>query len=111
MSGYIGDSPNDCPPSDKDKNVLTLIFGEKTCADDWTTQAIWYLGLAFLATVIFFLLACLPTRKYLGTYIKSPAMITASIVFIFFILVFLLDWFFIQWRLANPLCNQGPPQN
>jgi hypothetical protein len=82
MSGSITDPYNNSPPTDKDKNVLGLIFGESKCTNNTTTQILWYLAFAFIATIIFWLLATPAAAKYINnTGLKS---------LLFFIIIFLL---------------------
>lgn len=86
-------------PTDKDKNVLDLIFGKKTCTDNPLIKFLQYFGLAILATIVFWLLSTATVKQYFGE--------NASIaqVILFFIIILLLDWAFTSWRASQPICK------
>lgn len=85
--------------TDKDKNVLDLIFGKKTCTDNPLIKFLQYFGLAILATIVFWLLSTATFKQYFGK--------NASIaqVILFFIIILLLDWAFTSWRESQPICK------
>ena len=90
MSGLLSDPFNNSPPTDKDKNLLNLIFGNQTCIDSPISEFFWYFGLPILATFLFCLL-------YLAEVDNL------SKVVLFFIVVLLLDWSFTSWKMDHPL--------
>jgi len=104
MSGYIGNTLDNNTPTDKDKNVLTLIFGEKTCVDDPLTKIFWYVGLAVAAAIVFLVLNCSYFNSCLDLY-PDPQIQLALKVGLFFILIFILDFLFLNWRKQTPLCS------
>lgn len=108
MTGFLGDTLDTCPPNDKDKNVLHLIFGDKTCRDDLLTKFLWYFGLAILLTIFFFLLTCRPVRKFMDKHVDNPTICSGIIIAIFFIIVLIVDWIIISWRCNTPLCGRDP---
>lgn len=104
MSGSVSDPFNNSPPTDKDKNVLGLIFGDRTCIDDPITKFIWYVGFAILATILFWALTTSTINSYINGYITSKYNLHMKVA-IFFIIILLLDWFFNTWRQSRPVCR------
>lgn len=108
MSGSIKDTLDTCPLNDKDKNVLHLLFGNKTCRDDILTKIFWYLGLAILVTIFFLILSCRPVRCYMESHMDNPTLCLGVMALIFFIGVLIIDWIVTCWRLRTPLCCDDP---
>jgi hypothetical protein len=104
MSGSISDPFDSSPPTDKDKNVLNLIFGDRTCIDNPITKFIWYFGLAILATIVFWALTTTGINNYINGYVIPTYNLYVKII-IFFIIILLLDWFFNLWRESRPICK------
>jgi hypothetical protein len=99
-SGSISDPYNNLPPTDKDKNVLGLIFGESNCKNDWFTKFIYFFAFALIATFIFWILS----KSMLNNYMIGNYNLGVKVL-IFFILIFLLDWLFTSWRESQPICK------
>jgi hypothetical protein len=99
MSGNLSDPYNNSPPSDKDKNVIGLIFGEQAgrdCSNNPFTQFFWYCGLAIAITLVFWF--------FMSGYLTSQYNLGIKVV-LFFIIVVLLDWLFTSWRETQPICK------
>ena len=99
MTNSVLDTSNSSPPNDKDKNVLNLIFGDRTCIDDPFTKIIWYLGLAILATIAFLALSTTTMLNYTNDLLIRTIL--------FFVIILLLDWAFNNWRKTQPICGQN----
>lgn len=100
MSGSVSDPYNNYPPTDKDKNVLGLIFGDRKCVDDPITKFIWYFAFAIIATIIFWVLATSSVTKYINSKYNMGVR-----VLLFFIIILLLTWLFDSWKETHPVCK------
>lgn len=108
MSGFIGNTLNTCPPNDKDKNILHLLFGDKTCQSDPLTKFFWFFGLAILATILYLVLTCQFIQCFIKSYINNPVLCSAITVVLFFIGILLIDFLITSWRRKTHLCSQTP---
>lgn len=104
MSGNLSDPyNNNSPPTDKDKNVLGLIFGDqagRACSTNPLTQFFWYCGLAIAITLVFWFFM----SSTFNSYLTSPNSLGIKVV-LFFLIVLLLDWLFTSWRETQPICK------
>lgn len=98
MSGSIQDPFISSPPTDKDKNVLDLVFGNKTCIDNPILKFLQYFGLAIIATIVFWLLSTVMIKQYFGSNVMEIQ------IMLFFIIILILDWAFTSWRQNQPVC-------
>ena len=104
MDGSVSDPFDNSPPTDKDKNVLDLIFGDRTCIDNPITKFVWYFGLAILATILFWALTTSTLDSYIKGYVTTKYNLYVKVA-LFFIIIILLDWFFNSWRQSSPICK------
>lgn len=104
MSGTLTDPYNNSPPTDKDKNVLGLIFGDRNCNDNPFVKFLWYFAFAIVATIIFWVLATPVVTSYINGYVSTKYNLGVRIL-LFFIIILLLDWLFTSWRESHPLCK------
>jgi uncharacterized membrane protein len=85
-------SPNE--PNDSDKEVLDRLFGAPVhpvpTTDQVSTKVVWYIGLALVATVVFWILSSL----------EGPIILKAVT---FFIIILGLDLLFINWRRSHSI--------
>lgn len=97
MSGNLSDPyNNNSSPTDKDKNVLNLIFGDQTNPTNPLIQFFWYCGLALVVTLVFWIFM----SSTFNNYFTSPNSMGIKVVLFFFI-VLLLDWVFTTWKLQQ----------
>jgi hypothetical protein len=81
MSGTIADPFNNSPPTDKDKNVLGLIFGDQNPKPNPAVKYVWYFVFAILATIIFW--------AFLSSKMNSKLKVV-----LFFLIILLLECLF-----------------
>lgn len=79
-------------PNEKDKNVLNLIFGKKTCIDCTSSKIFYYFG------GLFFTLLLIGALLYLGI----NNILLQLILFIFIFLA--IEQYMKRWREKNPIC-------
>lgn len=104
MSGTVSDPYDNSPPTDKDKNVLGLIFGDRNCVDDPITKFIWFFAFAIIATIIFWALSTPTASNYINGYVSNKYNLGIKVI-LFFIIILLLDWLFTTWRESHPVCK------
>lgn len=104
MSGSLSDPYNNSPPTDKDKNVLGLIFGDRNCNDNPFVKIIWYFAFALIAAIVFWILATPTVTNYINGYVSVKYNLGLRVI-LFFIIILLLDWLFTMWRQSNPICK------
>lgn len=74
-------------PNDSDKEVLERLFGAPI---QKSSKVVWYIGLALIATVVFWILSSL----------TGPIILKAVV---FFIVVLGIDLLFTNWRRTHPI--------
>lgn len=85
-------TPSSNEPNDSDKEVLDRIFGAPIRpvlpTDQVSTKVVWYIGLALVATIVFWILSSL----------EGPIILKAVT---FFIIVLGFDLLFVNWRRSH----------
>lgn len=79
-------------PNEKDKNVLNLILGKKTCIDCTSSKIFYYFGGLFFTLLLIGALLCLGINNL-------------PLQLLIFIIVFLaIEQYMNRWREKNPVC-------
>ena len=100
----LNETSSGSPPSETDRNVLRLIFGEKTCLSSPLGQLGWYLSLVIVSTLLFAILSYPGFNLGLGSSSEST---WAFKIALFFIVILVFDLAFINWRSQHPPCQEG----
>lgn len=88
MSGFVDDVPDDNSPTDKDKNVLFLLFGNCRYHDTPLNQLFRIIGFTIILTIFLALII------YFIQFLLNPL----SLIMSFFIVTFVLQLWFTRWR-------------
>lgn len=105
MAEPIEETLDDYPLTDKDKNVLYLLLGDKTCKDDFFTLLLWYALAPVLLTVAFALLLYAYHKELAKKLVKNKKGQVAVYIVIFLLIALAIEYFTSRWKLKTPLCR------
>jgi len=102
----IDEKDNVSPYTNKEKHILTLLVGNRTCIESNSNinYIIYVYGLALIISIYFIILSSKFIDNFLSKIIGTKLSYLLRII-IFFILVLITDMIMYHWRNKNIICD------